>query len=133
MASKAGISLSTGMEDPEKVMVACLVAVGAAENGRPTLMFLPKEAVRLAVDGIAVAQPSGAEALAFQFSYRVIGVNTVGPATVGDDVGVLGQSFQVAAKLADRDGSGAGDVACCVLGFGPDVEHDDVALADAPG
>lgn len=54
MAGKAVISLATGMEDPEKVTVAFLVAVGAAENGRPTLMFLTKEAVRLAVDGVAV-------------------------------------------------------------------------------
>jgi predicted peroxiredoxin len=54
MASKAVIRLATGMEDPEKVTVAFLVAVGAAENGRPTLMFLTKEAVRLAIDGVAV-------------------------------------------------------------------------------
>jgi len=51
--NKAVISLSTGLEDPEKVMVAFLVAVGAAENGRETLMFLTKEAVRLAVPGVA--------------------------------------------------------------------------------
>jgi predicted peroxiredoxin len=36
------------------VTVALLVAVGAAESGRPALMFLTKEAVRLALDGIAV-------------------------------------------------------------------------------
>jgi predicted peroxiredoxin len=54
MRGKAVISLSTGLEDPEKVMVAFLVAVGAAEQGRPTLMFLTKEAVRLALDGVAV-------------------------------------------------------------------------------
>jgi len=54
MAGKAVISLSTGLEDSEKVTVALLVAVGAAEAGRPTLMFLTKEAVRLAVDGTAV-------------------------------------------------------------------------------
>lgn len=54
MASKAVISLTTGLEDPEKVTVAFLVAVGAAETGRPTLVFLTKEAVRLAMDGIAV-------------------------------------------------------------------------------
>src|SRR5690348_5174529 len=54
MAGKAVVSLTTGMEDPEKVTVAFLVAVGAAESGRPTLMFLTKEAVRLAVDGVAV-------------------------------------------------------------------------------
>jgi len=55
MTGKAVVSLSTGLEDSEKVMVALLVAVGAAESGRPTLMFLSKEAVRLAVDGVAVA------------------------------------------------------------------------------
>jgi predicted peroxiredoxin len=54
MPGKAVISLTTGLEDAEKVTVAFLVAVGAAESGRPTLMFLTKEAVRLAVDGYAV-------------------------------------------------------------------------------
>ena len=53
MKSKAVISLTTGLEDPEKVTVAFLVAVGAAEQGRPTLMFLTKEAVRLATGGVA--------------------------------------------------------------------------------
>lgn len=54
MPGKAVISLTTGLEDPEKVTVAFLVAVGAAESGRPTLMFLTKEAVRLATEGAAV-------------------------------------------------------------------------------
>ena len=53
MASKAVISLTTGLEDPEKVTVAFLVAVAAAEQGRSTLMFCTKEAVRLAVEGVA--------------------------------------------------------------------------------
>lgn len=53
MAAKAVISLTTGLEDPEKVTVAFLVSVGAAEQGRDTLMFLAKEAVRLALDGVA--------------------------------------------------------------------------------
>jgi predicted peroxiredoxin len=53
MASKAVISLATGLEDPEKVTVAFLVAAGAAESGRPTLMFLAKEAVRLATGSTA--------------------------------------------------------------------------------
>lgn len=51
---KAAISLTTGLEDSEKVTVAFLVAVAAAEEGRPTLMFLTKEAVRLALPGEAV-------------------------------------------------------------------------------
>lgn len=52
---KAVISLTTGLEDAERVTVAFLVAVGAAESGRPTMMFLTKEAVRLAVTGVARA------------------------------------------------------------------------------
>lgn len=54
MPGKAVVSLTTGLEDPEKVTVAFLVAVGAAESERPTLMFLTKEAVRLVQDGVAV-------------------------------------------------------------------------------
>jgi predicted peroxiredoxin len=54
-AAKAVISLTTGLEDPERVTVAFLVAVGAAEQGRPTLMFLTKEAARLALEGVATA------------------------------------------------------------------------------
>jgi predicted peroxiredoxin len=51
---KAVVSLTTGLEDSERVTVAFLVAVGAAEQGRSTLMFLTKEAVRLTVPGVAV-------------------------------------------------------------------------------
>ncbi len=54
MSNKAVVSLATGLEDPERVTVAFLVAVAAAEQGRPTLMFLTKEAVRLATSGVAV-------------------------------------------------------------------------------
>jgi predicted peroxiredoxin len=53
MSGKAVISLTTGLEDAERVTVAFLVSVGAAEQGRETLMFLTKEAVRLAMNGIA--------------------------------------------------------------------------------
>jgi predicted peroxiredoxin len=52
-AEKAVVSLTTGLEDPEKVTVAFLVSVAAAERGRDTLMFLTKEAVRLATGGVA--------------------------------------------------------------------------------
>jgi len=51
--TRAAISLTTGLEDAEKVTVALLVAVGAAESGRSTITFLTKEAVRLATDGFA--------------------------------------------------------------------------------
>lgn len=56
MSNKAAISLSTGLEDAEKVTLALLVAIGAAESGRPALMFLTKEAVRLALEGTAVGK-----------------------------------------------------------------------------
>lgn len=52
MSGKAVISLTTGLEDPEKVTIAFLVAVGAAEAGRPALIFQAKEAVRLALEGV---------------------------------------------------------------------------------
>lgn len=51
---KVVINLVTGLEDPEKVMIAFLVGGAAAEKGRPVTMFLTKEAVRLAVPGVAV-------------------------------------------------------------------------------
>jgi predicted peroxiredoxin len=54
MSTKAAISLVTGLEDPEKVTVALLVAVGAAEAGRETLTFLTKESVRLVLPGHAI-------------------------------------------------------------------------------
>jgi predicted peroxiredoxin len=53
VTGKAVISLTTGLEDPEKVTVALLVALGAAEGGRPTMVFMTKEGVRLAVNGVA--------------------------------------------------------------------------------
>jgi predicted peroxiredoxin len=53
MRGKAVISLTTGLEDPEKVTIAFLVAVGAAEAGRRVLMFQAKEAARLALEGVA--------------------------------------------------------------------------------
>lgn len=54
MSGTAVVSLTTGLEDPEKVTVAFLVSVGAAERGHETLMFLTKEAARLATRGVAV-------------------------------------------------------------------------------
>lgn len=54
MRDRAVVNLATGLEDPERVAVAFLVAVAAAEEGREALMFLTKEAVRLTVGGVAV-------------------------------------------------------------------------------
>jgi hypothetical protein len=53
MAGRAVISLTTGLEDPEKVTVAFLVAVGAAESGRPT---------QPSATDIGAVHPSGGEA-----------------------------------------------------------------------
>jgi predicted peroxiredoxin len=47
------VNLSTGLEDPERVMIAFLVGGAAAEQGKQVVMFLTKEAVRLALPGIA--------------------------------------------------------------------------------
>lgn len=55
MADKAVINLSTGLEDAELVTVAFLVAGAALEQGREVAMFLTKEAVRLALTGVADA------------------------------------------------------------------------------
>ena len=57
--SRAAISLVTGLEDPELVTVALLVAVGAAESGRETLVWVSKEAVRLATEGVATGKACG--------------------------------------------------------------------------
>ena len=53
MADKAVINLATGLEDPERVLIAFLVGVAALDQGRPTAMFLTKDAVHLALPGTA--------------------------------------------------------------------------------
>jgi predicted peroxiredoxin len=50
---KVVVNLATGLEDPERVTVALLVAGAAAAAGKQVTMFLTKEAVRLAVGGVA--------------------------------------------------------------------------------
>jgi predicted peroxiredoxin len=49
MSEKVVINLTTGLEDPERVTVAFLVAGAAAGRGREVAMFLTKDAVRLAL------------------------------------------------------------------------------------
>jgi predicted peroxiredoxin len=55
MAEKVVVNLATGLEDPERVTVAFLVAGAAAEQGKDVVMFVTKEAVRLGLPGIAEA------------------------------------------------------------------------------
>jgi predicted peroxiredoxin len=50
---KVVVNLATGLEDPERVTVAFLVAGAAASAGKQVTMFLTKEAVRLSVAGVA--------------------------------------------------------------------------------
>jgi len=50
---KVVINLATGLEDPERVTVAFLVGGAALQPGKQVAMFLTKEAVRLAVPGVA--------------------------------------------------------------------------------
>jgi predicted peroxiredoxin len=52
---KVVINLATGIEDAERVTVACLVAGAALEQGKQVAMFLTKEAVRLGLPGYAEA------------------------------------------------------------------------------
>ena len=54
MADKTLINLATGLEDAERVLVAFLIGGAALEAGRPTAMFLTKDAVRLALPGHCV-------------------------------------------------------------------------------
>jgi predicted peroxiredoxin len=54
MADRVLINLATGLEDPERVTVAFLVAGAALERGNEVAMFLTKDAVRLCEPGHAV-------------------------------------------------------------------------------
>ncbi|MGZ4344868.1 MAG: DsrE family protein [Solirubrobacteraceae bacterium] len=50
---KVVVNLATGLEDPERVTVAFLVGGAAAKQGKDVVMFLTKDAVRLALGGTA--------------------------------------------------------------------------------
>ena len=53
--NKVVVNLATGLEDAERVTVAFLVGGAAVEQGKQVTVFLTKEAVRLALPGIADA------------------------------------------------------------------------------
>jgi len=50
---KVVVNLATGLEDAERVTVGFLVGGAAAKQGKEVVMFLTKDAVRLAIDGTA--------------------------------------------------------------------------------
>jgi predicted peroxiredoxin len=52
-ANKVVINLATGLEDPERVLVAFLVATAALDKGKQVTMFLTKDAVKLGLPGHA--------------------------------------------------------------------------------
>ncbi len=66
------VNLATGLEDAERVTVAFLVGGAAAQQGRDVVMFLTKEAVRLALpghaNGVACEGCPGLETLAQQYA-----------------------------------------------------------------
>ena len=51
--AKVVVNLATGLEDQERVIVAFLVGGAAVTQGKQVVMFLTKEAVRLALSGVA--------------------------------------------------------------------------------
>ena len=53
MAGKVLVNLATGMEDPERVTVAFLVATAALEQGKQVVIWTTKDAVRLGLPGEA--------------------------------------------------------------------------------
>ena len=53
--SKVEINLATGHEDADRVTVAFLVGTAAVDQGKATVMFLTKEAVRIGLPGYAGA------------------------------------------------------------------------------
>lgn len=53
MSNKVVINLTSGMEDPERVLLAFLTGQAATAKGRPVVMFLTKEAVRVCLPGHA--------------------------------------------------------------------------------
>ena len=52
-SGKVVVNLATGLEDPERVMIAFLIGEAALQQGKQVTMFLTKEAVRLAIPGVA--------------------------------------------------------------------------------
>jgi predicted peroxiredoxin len=56
MAGKVLVNLTTGMEDPERVTVAFLVATAALAQGNDVVVWTTLEAVRLGLPGHAVGE-----------------------------------------------------------------------------
>jgi predicted peroxiredoxin len=57
MAHRLLVNLTTGMEDPERVMLAFLVAGAGLGQGKEVVIFCTQEAVRLGIPDVAVGVP----------------------------------------------------------------------------
>lgn len=53
---KVLVNLTTGLEDPERVMIAFLVAGAALEQGKEVVVWTTKDAVRLGLPGEATGE-----------------------------------------------------------------------------
>jgi predicted peroxiredoxin len=56
MGGKVLVNLTTGMEDPERVTLAFLVATAALNQGKSVVIWTTKDAVRLGLPGHAVGE-----------------------------------------------------------------------------
>jgi predicted peroxiredoxin len=56
MPAKVLVNLATGLEDPERVTVAFLVATAALDQGKEVVIWATKEAVRLGLPGVAAGE-----------------------------------------------------------------------------
>jgi predicted peroxiredoxin len=59
MAGKVVVNLATGLEDPERVMIAFLVATAAVDQGKSVVVWTTKDAVRLGLPGEAKGTACG--------------------------------------------------------------------------
>src|SRR3954471_21774135 len=59
VAGKVLVNLATGLEDPERVTVAFLVATAALEQGKSVIVWCTKDAVRLGLPGVAAGGGGG--------------------------------------------------------------------------
>ncbi len=57
MSDRVLVNLTTGLEDPEQVMLAFLVGTAAVAQGKDVVIWCTKEAVRLALPGHATGVP----------------------------------------------------------------------------
>ena len=56
MAEKVLVNLATGLEDPERVTIAFLVATAALNQGKEVVIWTTKDAVRLGLPGEAAGE-----------------------------------------------------------------------------